>query len=73
MELEQYYFKTIGFEPDEDCIELCNVRNDGTMIGSANCLSCKHNVGNNLDEWGYFSWIKCDKLKEATTPNKLTI
>lgn len=63
--MNQYYFKTRGQEPDVECIERCRFKNNGTMIGSANCQECEHHIQNDADEWGSISWIKCDKINEA--------
>lgn len=63
--MEKYYFKTRFQPPDEECIEKCNVRKDGTMIGSYNCITCKHHVENNLDGYNEMTWLKCAKLEEA--------
>lgn len=64
--MERYYFKTRGQEPDVDCVEKCMFKNTGTMIGSANCRVCEHHFENNENEWGDYTWLKCDKIDEAT-------
>lgn len=64
--MEQYYFKTRGQEPDVDCVERCMVKDNGVMIGSVTCQECKHHKGNNQDEFGDISWIKCEKIEDAT-------
>ncbi len=64
--MEKYYFKTSGQDPDVYCEEPCMVKNDETMIGSATCQECKHHKGNDQNKDGDISWIKCDKIKEAT-------
>ena len=67
MELEKYYFKTKGREPDIDCTERCMVKDSGIMIGSVSCQECIFNKGNNAsdDSWDGDTWIKCERLAEA--------
>lgn len=63
--MEKYYFKTKFQTPDEECVEKCNVRTDGTMIGSYNCITCQYHVENDMNEHDEMSWLKCSRLKEA--------
>jgi hypothetical protein len=64
--MERYYFKTRGQEPDVECTERCMFKDTGTMIGSANCQKCEYHLENDEDEWGDISWLKCEKIDEAT-------
>jgi hypothetical protein len=61
----KYYFKTKYQMPDEQCIERCNVKNDGTMIGSYSCSKCPFHVENNMTEHEHMTWLKCSKLQDA--------
>lgn len=66
--MEKYYFKTIGSEPDEQCVEKCHVHDNGIMIGSYSCTKCEFHKGNDLDpdnKYSSMSWLKCSKLSEA--------
>jgi len=66
--MERYYFKTRGSEPDEECIERCQVLNNGVMIGSYSCTLCEFNKGSDLDindPFSLTSWIICSKLSQA--------
>lgn len=56
--MEKLYFKTIGQEPDAECIEPCPYQGrpaEGTMIGSASCQGCNSCYGWDIEE----SWVKC--------------
>lgn len=64
--MERYYFKTAGDEIDVDCIELCLVKKNKTMIGSVACQECEHCIESDKTFYGC-SWIKCEKIEEATT------
>lgn len=59
---EKYYYSV---NDQGTCFEKCNVKNDGTMIGSVMCKRCEHCMGyrNNKD------WIICKQIKEATNAN----
>lgn len=49
-----------------ECIERCMFTDNGIHIGSAACQKCEHHLQNNQDEWGDISWIKCEKIEQAT-------
>lgn len=50
-----------------NCLEKCNVLNDGTMIGSVKCQQCKHCIGvaTPCELTGSVEWIACSKLDKA--------
>jgi len=56
--MAKYYFKVIDYSR---CVERCNLRDDGTMIGSMSCQTCKLCKDSDADN----NWIDCEKLKEA--------
>lgn len=56
--MEKLYYKTIGQEPDVDCVELCKFKDKpsvGTMVGSGMCQGCIACYGWDSEE----NWIKC--------------
>ena len=55
--MKRYYFK----ENFGACLQLCVLKNNGTMIGSIRCQECKHCVSYDCKE----GWIKCENLKLA--------
>jgi len=66
--MEKYWFKTDNDEIHGNCIEPCQVKNDGTMIGSAKCQECEfcRGCGGKGTEFGFGpDWIQCSKLEEA--------
>ena len=68
--MERYYFKTKFQPPDVECVEPCNVKKDGTMIGSYNCIICQFHVENDMNGGDEMSWLKCSKLSEALGKNE---
>jgi hypothetical protein len=61
--IEKYYYQTAG----DGCIERCNFQNDGTKIGSKKCAGCWECRAIDHEE----NWIKCQRIKEATQPQKI--
>jgi hypothetical protein len=62
-ELKKYYFDQ---NEEGDCFEPCNVKADGTMIGSTTCQECEFCEPKDLHECrGVVRWIKCSKIDEA--------
>jgi hypothetical protein len=67
--MEKHYVKTKKEGIEEVCTERCIVKDDGTMIGSGECLQCVNNIENNfLTQEGMFgvSWLICSKIEEAS-------
>ncbi len=62
--MEKYLFKEDQYG---NCLEKCNVLNDGTMIGSVKCQECKYciSVAPHCEFTGSAEWIVCSKLNEA--------
>ncbi len=60
--MKKYYYRTIGREPDVDCVEDCPI-GEKAKIGSVMCQYCKHNEGSNHKE----EWVKCPHIKETKT------
>jgi len=62
--MEKYLF-------DEDqygnCLQKCNVLNDGTMIGSVKCQECKYCIRKDqaCEFTGSVQWIVCSKIDQA--------
>jgi len=50
-----------------NCLEKCNVLNDGTMIGSVKCQECKYCISkdNACEFTGSVEWIVCSRLDGA--------
>lgn len=61
---DKYFFKTTGQEPNEECVEKCMVKNDGTFIGSVSCQSCRFCL-NSDSTYNGCTWIVCEKINEA--------
>ena len=66
--MEKYFFKTRLQIPDEECIERCNVMDNGIMIGSYKCMTCPYHVENDMNEYDEMSWIKCSRIDAAVKP-----
>jgi hypothetical protein len=65
--MEEYFFKTEGYNEDM-CTEICNVKDNGIMIGSVKCRECEFCKGHEkpCEFTGSVSWIKCSRINEAT-------
>lgn len=63
--MEEYWFKEDKFG---NCLEKCNIKNDGTMIGSVKCQECEFSLGHDkpCKFTGEINWVKCSKITEAT-------
>lgn len=64
--MKKYWFKTTGWDHGT-CIERCMVKDNGIMIGSVACRTCKFCIEHEepCEYTGNVNWIKCEKLKEA--------
>lgn len=62
--MEQYLFKEDQYG---NCLEKCNVLNNGTMIGSVKCRKCKNCIehAKECEYTGNVEWIACSKLDQA--------
>lgn len=64
-EEKKYYFPATGIMQD-NCTELCQVKNNGVMIGSVICQECEFCKGTGGYHPDYPEWIICSKIKEAS-------
>lgn len=66
--MEKYYFKTKEYDTHSWSLETCNVKNDGTCLGTMSCYGCEFNRGFGT---GTGNWVKCTKIDQATGKSKL--